>query len=398
MKITKKKIQSLNQESLNLSFSRCENNPIYKIEMKKKKLRQKTGQATLEYLLLIVVVIAIALGIGGPLGRHLTNISGAMLGPDDSYYACLMERAVLPGSAVDCDAAYESLGISISGGIVPGGPGSGNPGSGNPGSGNPGSGNPGSDGSDSDGSDSDGSDSDGSDSDGSDSDGSDSDGSDSDGSDSDGSDSDGSDSDDSASDDGKNGTRSRSSLPSRHKVGGNNSGLGSLAETSDSSLARENTQSRFSALNEINGEDEGESDDETGTGGKRKRKSGKNNSGATFGEQEGYKANKFPARTGSSGQGYLGELYRNDEEREAKRQKFFRAEAISQKAGGIGFSGDERKSNLNQATLSNHEYKPELKSKGIKFFALIKYLVIAAVIIFILMFIFSQVMEYQSQD
>ena len=49
-----------------------------------------------EYLLLIMVIIAIALGIGGPLGRHLRDFSGAILGPS-GYYACLTKKGLLPG-------------------------------------------------------------------------------------------------------------------------------------------------------------------------------------------------------------------------------------------------------------------------------------------------------------
>ena len=63
----------------------------------KRLFKNKKGQATVEYLLLIVVIIALALSIGRPLGDYLTSLSGAMLGPDDSYYACLLEQAELPG-------------------------------------------------------------------------------------------------------------------------------------------------------------------------------------------------------------------------------------------------------------------------------------------------------------
>lgn len=56
------------------------------------------GQATIEYVLLLVVIITIALGIGGPLGRHLTKFSGAMVGPE-GYYACLTRHGVLPGNS-----------------------------------------------------------------------------------------------------------------------------------------------------------------------------------------------------------------------------------------------------------------------------------------------------------
>ncbi|MCY4320905.1 MAG: hypothetical protein OXC37_00650 [Bdellovibrionaceae bacterium] len=62
----------------------------------KKNKKSSVGQATIEYLLLIVLVIAIATGIGGPLGLYLKRFSGALLGPN-GYYACLTERGLLPG-------------------------------------------------------------------------------------------------------------------------------------------------------------------------------------------------------------------------------------------------------------------------------------------------------------
>ena len=63
-------------------------------------LNSSRGQATVEYLLLIVVVVAIASGIGRPLGKSLSAFSGAMVGPN-GYYACLTEKGLLPGS--DCN-------------------------------------------------------------------------------------------------------------------------------------------------------------------------------------------------------------------------------------------------------------------------------------------------------
>jgi len=57
------------------------------------------GQATIEYILLITLVISIALGLGGPLGRHLKQFSGAMLGPE-GYYACLTKEGLLPGETL----------------------------------------------------------------------------------------------------------------------------------------------------------------------------------------------------------------------------------------------------------------------------------------------------------
>ena len=79
----------------------------FKIKFRFKKLTLSKGQATVEYILLLVVIMAIALGIGGPLGRHLKEFSGAMVGPD-GYYACLTKNGILPGKAytdfagVDC--------------------------------------------------------------------------------------------------------------------------------------------------------------------------------------------------------------------------------------------------------------------------------------------------------
>ena len=51
----------------------------------------------MEYLLLMVVVALLALSIGGPLGRYLTNFSGALIGPT-GYYACLTQYGLLPSS------------------------------------------------------------------------------------------------------------------------------------------------------------------------------------------------------------------------------------------------------------------------------------------------------------
>ena len=90
----------------------------------------------MEYILLIVVVIAIALGIGGPLGKYLRDFSGALVGPE-GYYACLTREGLLPGAPTSApcgkyaDLALGHLG-GISTGINPGGPGSG----GGPGSNN----------------------------------------------------------------------------------------------------------------------------------------------------------------------------------------------------------------------------------------------------------------------
>ena len=54
------------------------------------------GQATTEYILILVVVIALFKFIGGPLVENLTSWGFKLVGPG-GYYSCLMENGLLPG-------------------------------------------------------------------------------------------------------------------------------------------------------------------------------------------------------------------------------------------------------------------------------------------------------------
>ena len=54
------------------------------------------GQATTEYILILVVVIALFTLIGGPLMQNLTSWGFKLVGPG-GYYSCLMENGLLPG-------------------------------------------------------------------------------------------------------------------------------------------------------------------------------------------------------------------------------------------------------------------------------------------------------------
>ena len=86
-------------------------------------LKNKKGQATVEYFLLLVVVISLALSIGGPLGKRLKKFSGALVGPQ-GYYACLTKEGLLPvsSSGNSCRKAEAAFNIATNpGGLGPGG-------------------------------------------------------------------------------------------------------------------------------------------------------------------------------------------------------------------------------------------------------------------------------------
>ncbi len=71
---------------------------------KKRIISAESGQATVEYLLLLVVVIVIARFILTPLGKGLAEFSGALLGPD-GYYYCLMTNGLVPSFEIITDKA-----------------------------------------------------------------------------------------------------------------------------------------------------------------------------------------------------------------------------------------------------------------------------------------------------
>ena len=137
-----------------------------------KKKIYKSGQATVEYLLLAVTIIIIARVILSPLGKGLTQYSQYLLGPYNEehagYYGCLMQNGLLPtrigmhlkigsGETVSCagrDLAALQLNTELGGGDLGEGGGFGINGSGGDGSGGDGSSGNGSSGDGSSGSDS----------------------------------------------------------------------------------------------------------------------------------------------------------------------------------------------------------------------------------------------------
>ena len=330
-----------------------------------KSLNSFKGQATVEYILLLVVVITIALGIGGPLGRHLRDFSGALLGPG-GYYACLTEEGLLPGTSQCEPKNIPNLNITIAGG---GGPGSGSD-----------------DSRDSDGS---GSSDDSGDSDGSGS-SDDSGGSDGFGSSDDSGGSDGSDSNASSS----KGDSSGRNKSSRHKAGngeGSSSGAGELSGQNSSEELSER-QSRFLADSR---------DSRSKKKGRKKR--GKRKKRIRAGEDDlmgnqfkknkkGYKRTKSKMRINRT-VGYLGEQMDFEEE---ESPPIFKVEGQVKTKGAD--KSEEKKGKLvkDQQTTSKTELKED--NRGINFSAFLKYIVIAIIIIAILIVIFSQIMEYQSRE
>ena len=348
-----------------------------------RQLRRNTGQATVEYLLLIVVVIALALSIGKPLGDYLIGFSSSMLGPEDSYYACLTELAKLPGDPVSC-GDERSLLLSSAGDLkipstTPGG-GGGSGGGGVSGGGDGFGGGDGSGGGD------------------------DSGGEDSDGDDSRDGDAD-SDSDSNRDRDGrgrgsrqrgKDSAGDRKSLPKTYRV---DSGSDSLSGGADSSLIRDQNQSEFLASLPSSSNLDEEDDDEDSRGSIRRRGRGKKNRG--FGskfddsDQKGYKQSRFRGNS-EFAVGYLGERFVEEEEKESP--KVFKSDAIASLSSGAGIKGEDQKSANDGGGGSNGGPPPDVKPKKINLMQFIRYLVLAILIILVLAFLFSQTMEYQSRD
>ena len=66
--------------------------------------RKNQGKATLEYLLIGSLLFFFVQFILSPLGNNLKDFSGALLGPS-GYYACLMQRGLLPSvNKKNCEA------------------------------------------------------------------------------------------------------------------------------------------------------------------------------------------------------------------------------------------------------------------------------------------------------
>jgi len=323
----------------------------------KQILKQRQGQATVEYLLLIAVVIFLAVSIGRPLGDYLTGLSGAMLGPDDSYYACLMEKAELPGNSVSCQAELDKAtttplnlpGTGGSGAKAPGGSRSGDSdGSGN----NRGGGSDEKVG--------------------------------------------GGDSDSGAGEEsgdrngGRDSVADRAALSSKHRTGSNVRG-GSSAGSD-----RDQTQAEFVAFRPSSSSTEEEEEEEVGSGRRGLRRKRKRGSGPKFGsEHEGYKQNLNRNRS-EFAVAYLGERFVEEEEKESK--KVFKSLATASSFAGPRPRGEDPKSTAPGEALPDRapSEKPEVKQMNLMGF--IRYIVLAVLIILVLAFVFSQAMEYQSRD
>ena len=342
------------------------------------------GQATVEYILLLVVVMAIALGIGGPLGRHLKNFSGAIVGPD-GYYACLTKAGRLPGDPIASSCgSYSALSLTYLGRISSGedfsrggGPGGGyGPGGYGP-DGGYGPGGYGPDGGYGPG------------------------GYGPDGEyDTDGKYGSGGeyDTDGGYNSNGRQGDGSgRRGAPSRHRAGGANSdsstvgsGFGSGGASSvEGSLEGSDTfPVHFKGKNSKKKKRQKRH--------KSYRAGGDELAGNLFGnKKKGYKRAKSKVRVNRGG-AYLGDqIYGLEEEED--NQPVFKAQDQSKKAR-TGMGKESKNKNRVQDRKPTNQTKLDDEDQGFKFSGFLKYLVIAVMIVAIIIVIFSQVMEYQSRD
>ena len=319
---------------------------------------------------MIVVVIALATGIGGPLGSYLKTFSGALLGPE-GYYACLTERGLLPGDPQvpsECsDQAHLAMGalnqIQTGSGFGSSGGGSVNNGGGNNNNGSNPADNNWNNNRDSNDS-----------------------GNNNDNADSSGNEKSFKDSK-SSKDESQNASRHKAGL-SGQEGEGSLSGSGGEAFSGDSS----NSPSSFLAPNSFS----------SGKG-KKKKKGGSLSGGRGLGSEDeegafnsksqGYKRLRFRAQ---NAQGYLGEAYLSEEEAEQEKPVFKEVQA-----GGVSkgsFAGDTKKNQLIPDRKPNQKKDLDTKVKGMNFSAFLKYFVIIALILVVLVVIFSQVMEYQSRE
>ena len=352
----------------------------------KKSIKNSTAQATVEYLLLIVVVIALATGIGGPLGIYLKKFSGALLGPQ-GYYACLTERGLLPGDpqvpsqcSRQAQLAMGALNQIQTGSGFGGGSGGGSVNNGGGNSGNNGGNNGSNNGGNNNGSNSadnkwnnnnDSNDNDSASSSGNE------------------------DNSENRFKDSKS-SKDKNQNASRHKAGlSGQEGEGSLSVSGGGAFSGDssNSPSSFLAPNSFSGK-----------GKKKKKKRGrsfsggrglgsKEEGGAFNNKRQGYKRLRFRAQTA---QGYLGEAYLSEEEAEQDKPVFKEAQ-ISGGSGG-SFAGDTKKNPLIPDRKPNQKKDLDTKVKGMNFSAFLKYFVIIALILVVLVVIFSQVMEYQSRE
>ena len=310
-----------------------------------KPLASLRGQATVEYILLLVVVMLIAFGIGGPLGRHLKAFSGAMVGPE-GYYACLTQEGLLPGdtSASNC-AAHSNLALGHLGDISSGeafnestGLGAGNNFSGN----NSDKGNS---------------------------------------------------NKDSVAEDSK---KSKNKASSKHRAkntgsssGNENSGATGSGQASSGDFL--NRQDAFLAsLNEIK-------DKKKRTNKKKRfrRKSKGTSVEDPFKNNKKTKTKSSRSRV-SQGEGYLGDQNYFEPEEEEK-QRVFKVTSENKKTNK-GTNKEEKDKSRIQDRKPTGDGNLNDENRGMDFSGFLKYLIIAIMIIALVVVIFSQVMEYQNRD
>lgn len=105
---------------------------------------RESGQAIIEYVLLLVIVVSIILGIMHQFSDAFRKYTRGMFDPENGYIVCLLETGVLPGDAT-CQDQFAAFSLSNGKALVSGGGGSGGGSGGGPSgqSSNPGSRGPG---------------------------------------------------------------------------------------------------------------------------------------------------------------------------------------------------------------------------------------------------------------
>ena len=340
-----------------------------------KKNLESRGQATVEYLLLIVVVIAIATGIGGPLGRHLSDFVGALLGPD-GYYACLTEKGKLPGTP-ECSGEGINLAFNSLDQISSGEDGKESSSGNNNKTGNNKSGN----------------------SNNNNKSGNDNNNKEGDLNEEGTGSSAGNDSQDGGKSFKSGRSKEKNKNTSRHKAGASsgNSSLGSEGNLADSSSGdSSDSPSSFSAFpasdfssKKIKRKKRKRGGSAHGRGSKEESGEGQFNGG-----DQGYK--RIRVRAGSA-QGYLGAAYGQEEEQKKQGKPVFKmaqAEGTATRAS----EADPKKAKMISNRKPDKKTLEDDKIKGMNFSGFLKYLVIAILLIVVIIVIFSQVMEYQSRD
>ena len=87
-----------------------------------KKINNKShkGQATIEYILLLIFGVVIVLGFSAQISEPFKNFIDGLFSSDNGYYSCLFETASLPGNTSNCNfnqfqPGSASWGLNLSG-------------------------------------------------------------------------------------------------------------------------------------------------------------------------------------------------------------------------------------------------------------------------------------------